>query len=391
MTTDLKIGDSFTGVIRALSNEGWGVVNAPEGRVFFVAGTWPGDEGTFQVLSLKDRYGYAQVISLEKLSTERRQQVPCPHHGFTKSSCGGCPWMLADYSAQLSRKEARLRHDLVRAGFQNVDSCVQPIWGAPSEFNYRNRAQFKTNGVQVGYVASESHTLVPIEKCLVLNDAMTMRLEHLQAQLPCADWVPVAPHRWNFIDLDEDSDCSHVLLNKRRPFRQGNTAQNQRMREWLHHLLKSELSQSVEMLELFAGSGNFTEVLLPFASKLWASEVVEVSVSQLAERFGSKVHSLKCDLFNFASVRILFRELLAQKIEFVFLDPPRDGAKIVCEDLGSLPLLKDIVYVSCDTPTLIRDLKALQKQGFQLLALQPLDLFPQTSHLENLVHLRRQL
>lgn len=71
---------------------------------------------------------------------------------------------------------------------------------------------------------------------------------------------PAPGDDWNFIDLDDQSPAEPVLLNRKQPFRQGNDAQNQWMRSWLKHALEQH-GHSHKIVELFCGSGNFTEVI----------------------------------------------------------------------------------------------------------------------------------
>ena len=71
------------------------------------------------------------------------------------------------------------------------------------------------------------------------------------------------------------------------------------------------------------------------------------------------------------------------------LDPPRDGLKIKGKLFDKKRGIKTVLYISCDLATLTRDVKFMQEQGFKIKEVQPVDMFPQTPHIEVLVHLQR--
>ena len=133
---------SFHAKVRDLSHKGLGVVDHPEGCVFFVPGVWPGDVGEFEILIQKKRYGFAKLIALQTPSLDR-VSAPCPYQGFEEGRCGGCAWMIGSYESQLKYKEHIIRHSLERAG---IKTKISPILPSANIFHYRNRAQLKTNG-----------------------------------------------------------------------------------------------------------------------------------------------------------------------------------------------------------------------------------------------------
>src|SRR5262249_26237901 len=158
----------------------------------------------------------------------------------------------------------------------NDATVIHPIKGSPQIFGYRNRAQFKTNGEALGYVAAdETKRIVDIHECLVLNEKNQGTLAALREQLPNEQWEPSDDYEWNFIEVDDGTSAKDIKLNIRLPFRQGNTAQNDFMRAWLREQL-AQLSPKDEILELFSGSGNFTECLVGHAPRIIAAEASDV-------------------------------------------------------------------------------------------------------------------
>lgn len=369
----------FEAEVRALSTDGTGVVNHPAGKVFFAPGVWPGDVAVFDIESEGPRYGYARPVEWKKKSLDR-VEAPCPHQGAGAGKCGGCPWMIGSYESQLKHKEHRVRHALARAGFE-AERIVAPIWGSPSALGYRNRAQFKSDGARLGFVEEGTNSIAEIDDCLVLNEDVRARYRALRARLPNTEWRPTEGHKWIFLELDDAmAPGEEPVLNRRRPFRQGNTAQNERMRAWLaERVPKAAAADSA--LELFAGSGNLTGALHDAGfGRILAVEVASAAMAQLRAKGWPAVETFEADLS-----KVWALEKLAQRVpdaRVLLLDPPRAGAAGVEKLASALKRLETILYVSCDTATFVRDVSALAKKGFRLEEVQPLDLFPQTSHVE---------
>jgi len=370
---------TFDGQVRGLSSEGLGIVNHPDGRVFFVAGTWPGDEGSFTITRVEKRYGYAEIASVTKTSADR-VEVPCVYQGYGPSHCGGCPWMIGSYESQLQHKEHRVRHALDRAKLINEKTDFKTIRGSEKFFAYRNRAQFKSDGARLGFVADSSHEIIDIKECLVLNEKMQSNLSGLRATLPNSAWKPVGQYQWNFLDADDDVEAQGIELNRRRPFKQGNVAQNEYMRSWLRDQV-APLKRDGRVLELFCGSGNFTSIFVDLKFKeIVAIEVAKDALEKLDAKGWPTVKTFALDLAH-----PKFMEGLATRnksTKYLFLDPPREGAKGVEKLAAGLGSLEKIFYVSCNTATFVRDASALASLGFHLSEVQAVDLFPHTSHVE---------
>ncbi len=373
------VGSIFSGKIRDLSVKGYGVVDHPDGLVFFVQGTWPGDEGEFEVIESDRRYGFAKIKKIFRKS-EHRIDAPCPHLGWERGQCGGCPWMIADYSSQLFYKKKFLDYQIKRTSLKYTDFTVHPIWGSEKIYGYRNRAQLKTDGNQVGFVSSQSRDIAPINDCIILSEKNRTTLQNARQSLPNARWQPTGDHIWNFFEIDEDVSFENIQINKRRPFLQGNSQQNLRMRDWLRdQLSRQDREQSV--LELFCGSGNFTEVIASLGfKKIIATEISEQAVAALQERKLPNVEAVAVNLESqksFSKIRAH-----AQNPEILVLDPPRTGFEDLARLTAECLSLKAIYYISCDVLTYLRDVKKLEAHGWKIKEIQPLDQFPHTTHLE---------
>lgn len=380
----------FTGEITHLSQKGLGVVkNDAEGVSYFVSGTWPGDQGEFEIIDRplnNKKYGYARLIQLIKAS-DQRQQPECAFLGSNEDACSGCPWMIARYEGQLEQKWNRLIYAMKRIGFDAGQLNVPSVHPSPHCYGYRNRFQVKTNGEKLGFVAEGSHQIVPVGGCIVLNDACRNLLQGMLVTLPRKDWLPGAGYDWNFIDLDDDLLAEHIQLNQKRPFKQGNSVQNEWMKSWLRNRLK-ENSHINKVVELFCGSGNFTEVIAESGCReITAYEASLDAIKQLRAKNLPKVDARPVDLFKPFIWKIL-RKGIADADTLV-LDPPRAGLKNMKGFFEHFVALKTIYYISCDPETFARDAWAFSKKGWKLTDIQLVDLFPHTPHVETLAEFRK--
>lgn len=373
----MNSSESFYSSVRALSQKGLGVVNHPDGRVFFVRGTWPGDAGRFSVSTSAESYDEAFLEELS-IRAPQRSSIPCPHRGERAGQCGGCPWMGIDYQAQLEAKEERVKFLLSKNQIQV--EALKAIIPSPSVWGYRNRAQFKTDGERIGYVSEGTNVLAPIESCLVLNKKMTHLLEAMKATLPNESWRPSEKFPWSYLDVDDLQGISDVVPNRRRPFRQGNHEQNLAMKRWIESSLAA-YRKDWPVLEAFCGSGNFTDALSRAGfSNILAAEVRGSAVEELRQKNLPGVRIMEVDMTQKGIWQQLVRRQPHTKI--LIVDPPREGIEKRRGIFKYLDNLQVVLYVSCEPTTWARDVKDFIQNGFKLVEVTPLDLFPHTPHVE---------
>jgi 23S rRNA (uracil1939-C5)-methyltransferase len=366
----------FQATVEHLSAQGFGTIRDSAGITYFVRSVWPGDVGVFtKTEERSDRYQFAELVSLISVSPERREN-PCPHFGIGETRCYGCPWIIANKEAQERRKVHRLRYALARVGLEAT--ALEDLWPAQNEFSYRTRAQFKTDGTQIGYAGLKGSAIAPIDTCLVLSQTLQAKLKALHARLPDPTWAPGPGYLWNFLDVDE-SDHS-LQLNRRRPFAQANALQNSRMKQWVKAQVQGEA-----VLELFCGSGNFTEVIAEEKRRIYAFEVGAEATFELQKKALPGVTVRRLDLYKSSSVAAL----ADLPVSTLLVNPPRAGLLNLYRLTRLNRSIRSVVYISCDVQTLATDLKKLSLQGFHISILQPLDQMPQTPHLEVLVRLDR--
>jgi len=399
LASDLNL--VFEGTVRGISGEGLGVVESPSKKIYFVAGAWPGDRIEVQVTESTSRYGYGKLTKLIEASVDR-VEAPCEHQGWGESRCGGCPWMIGSYESQLRHKEHRLKHMLERSHVLDEKTVLRPIQPSPKIFGYRNRAQLKSDGSKLGFMEVGTKSIVDVKNCHVLSAPNQQTLSALRSSLPNSTWTPQKGHTFVKLEIDDTIEASEVVVNKRQIFQQANDEQNNYMKDWLRSWLarwQADGKLGQHALELFSGSGNFTRVLLEFFApkgRVAAAEWKGDALDKLRAQELSGLEIVESDLFR-PGVWAMIRERLENKgikiaeLNFLFLDPPRDGLKFRHGLMAEFPAIDSIAYVSCDMATLARDLQYFREKGFRVAEVVPVDQFPHTSHLEVLCALERNV
>lgn len=380
---DIAIGEVFTATVKDLASDGRGVVEHPAGRTVFVPGVWLHEEVEVKVIGLKGRVAFGENLKIITTSDQRIDAL-CPHHGINSGDCGGCPWLFVDYSSQLQQKQLRVEKSFARL---QVAKAIKPIIASPKHAGYRNRAQFKTDGEKIGFMSAQSNHLANIDDCIILSEKNRNTFRDLKRQLPNKDWAPKKRNTYTTLDIDETISADQVSVNQRLPFMQANSDQNNAMKAWLANHLES-LPKESEVLELFCGAGNFTEVIAAsHVGRATAVEVSQASVAQLNEKALPNVSSLVKNLFDEAE----FNQALyaAKNANVLVLDPPRDGLKVLGNLFAKKSQIKHVFYISCDLATLTRDLAVFQENKFKIKDVQPIDQFPNTPHIECLVYLKK--
>lgn len=374
---------SFVAEVRDLTSDGRAVVSRPDGKVFFVKGAWLGERALIKPVSSKGKIGFAVVEQMIEPSPARHPSL-CEHHGFSSSDCGGCPWAFVNYEAQWNAKRARVSQALQR--LQPESAVEVEVLMADEPWGYRNRMQFKTDGKRLGFFGAGSNQLVDVRDCPVLSPTNRDTLKALRGTLPNKKWSSDKRRgkRWSTLHVDESLE--QVSVDTRLPFRQANDAQNARMLQWLEQVVRSFDTQ-VNVLELFAGNGNLTQILARHGHSVTAVEADIASVREIEERGLANVKTQTCDLFQEKQVEALVGSVVSAEV--LVMDPPREGMELTPILVKGLPHLNKVVSISCDVATWARDCGALIDGGFSFTRVTVLDMFPQTPHVEILSVLER--
>jgi 23S rRNA (uracil1939-C5)-methyltransferase len=381
----------LTLLIEGLAAGGDGVAHGPDGRVVFVPFTAPGDRVRVAIGLRRARFMKGEVLELLEAGPGRTDPL-CPVFGV----CGGCDWQHLAYQTQLEAKRTILRDAIERIAHLPVPERFS-FRPSPSPYAYRSRARVSAERGRVGFKRRRSHAVCATARCPVLVPALDEPLARLAAE------PPQATGEWELSAGSDGSTCVAPLpvrdsgawvdvdvLGERLRVSAGSFLQaNAALREPLASAVAEAAGHGALCLELFAGAGLFTLSLARRFERLVAVESNPGAVADLEE--------------NLAAAGLGEIEIVAQAVEEAFeggtlaslrpdavvLDPPRGGLEPAARERLPRLAAPRVVYVSCDPATLARDVAVLADRGYELVALEGFDLFPQTAHVEAVACLRR--
>ena len=389
---DQKMSASLLVTIERILPGGVGLAHA-EGKTVFVSLAAAGDKARIRIDREQGNLLFASIVEIIEPSPERIEP-PCPYFG----RCGGCDFQQLTYEAQLKAKAEIIRDCLHRIA--HVELPQVSVVPSPTHWHYRARATWQLDPDQqtLGYYERSSRRVCDVVECAVLVPPLQKTLENLRsnqfqnipADLKHLDvvygdgGVSLAPSfdRFQTTELSLKVDEETYSYNAEAFF--------QVNQELLPYLLQCALANATgeTALDLYCGVGLFT---LPLARRF--KKVVGVEANSVATRFARR-NLQNARLSNSsiitASVADWVRSVSVKRESFdhVLLDPPRAGAEsAVIKGIVELAPSR-IVYVSCDPATLARDLKKLVAQGFEVESVTGFDMFPQTHHVETVVHLK---
>lgn len=392
MDKKYKVGDLLDLQVEKIVPRGFGLAFA-EGLTVFVSLAVSGDKLRVRLEEVKGKTAFAEIDKVLERS-EHRVEPPCEYFG----SCGGCDFQQMNYAAQLAAKVGIIRdclHRIAKIEYEGEISIIP----SPDEFAYRLRAQWHadTNKKQIGYYRRNSRDLVDIEKCLVLAPELNNELAAMRRELPWETFVAnkfqidaaagsngsVSIHSDELAEPAEEIGISafgEKFTLTAHSFFQGN-------RSMIEKLVETAIGDANggTALDLYCGVGLFT---LPLARRFASVIGVEESEEaiEFANRNAENAGLTNVDLYP-ANVRDYLASDEAAKADFVLLDPPRAGTEK--ETIMNLMRLetKCISYVACEPSVLARDLKRFVENGYKIDSITALDMFPQTHHVETVVHL----
>ncbi|MCI4412249.1 MAG: methyltransferase domain-containing protein [Thiotrichales bacterium] len=413
--------------IHDMSHDGRGVGKI-EGKTVFVTGALLDEVVEAQIVHQKSQYFEAKVTKVISPSADRIEPA-CQHFGV----CGGCQLQHISATGQMQFKQNQLARSLVKAGIDTGNTeWLTPL--TAEAWHYRRRARWAINRQgQLCFRAIGGKQLVAIEDCPQLSSAVNALFHKVKvglAQLPymgiseieclaigeTAIVLSTNQHwrdshaaiwsKWctsngiNGLAIQSSARVADltVLMPCRLTYQldgiqfnftadqfiQTHETINQRMvalaKDWL------AASKTDKVLELFCGMGNFSLPIAQTAQSLLGLELNHQSITTAKEN-ATLNH---VDNVVFAQADLFAEDWLCPAgFSHVLLDPPRDGAAVVCGRLAKNKTVKRIVYVSCHPATLARDIVGLQKAKFKLEKMVLIDQFPQSYHVEAMALLVR--
>ena len=372
----LTVGARITLTVSDIAFGGEGVARWND-FVVFVPFVLVGEEVEGEITEVKRSFARARLVQVRKASAERVAPA-CRYFG----ECGGCQYQHLAYPAQLALKRKQIADVLERVGRFAV-AVVDPVVPCPQPYGYRNRIMVRSQwdkfkqGLNVGFIRHDNRLVVDIEECRIAEPVLNEQLREVRAHPPPKGGLKVvlrvASEDW---EVPRDS------------FFQNNFFLAPRLVEAVRERLRD--SGVRHLVDAYCGVGFFSVELADSVESFVGVELDAMAI-RAARRNAARRGRLNGE---FVAGRVedelpgLWQRFTAAATALI-LDPPRKGcpAPSLCRVREAGPA--QILYVSCHPATLARDLNILCADGvYELVRVVPLDLFPQTQHVECVADLR---
>ena len=374
-----------------------------DGKAHFVAGALPGEVVAVRVTEDRGSWARAELIEIVEPSPDRRDP-PCPHADV----CGGCQWQFFDIDRQRATKRSTVIGQLEHLG-RIVDPVVHPTRSAGPDLRYRNRMDFHVIDGRPALMRARSNDMVPLEVCLLLEpgladvfdrlgaldgvDRLTLRTgirTGTEVAIVAGD-IPEHAATWGIdVAVDTGDGPSAAIGDPRLAeivdgvhfeipltgFFQNNTWGADVLVELVGNA--AELSEHETMLDAYAGVGLFGATVGRGAEFVVGIDTGRASIDAARRNLAGagvshhyRTGSVTGDI-----------ESLDAYWDVAVVDPPRKGLGERGVDAVTSTMPRRVVYVSCDPASLSRDARHLTANGYRFVEATPVDLFPQTYHVE---------
>jgi 23S rRNA (uracil1939-C5)-methyltransferase len=402
--------------IDAMAHGGEGI-GRYDGRAIFVPYSIPGE--TIRATITKDHRRYARARLVEVLEPSPARVKPqCPFFGPGK--CGGCQWQHIAYDVQSRIKGLVVRDQFQRVGKFDNPPILEPI---PDKVGwaYRNHALFRTSSEgHLGFLSSQSHSVYPVDSCMILHPLLNGLIQSLDMVYPDLEWLEMRVGTSTreimllLQTIDEEPPSLQVdfpisivqichddavapligldyIMEKIREksFRISATSFFQVNILQANHLVDlvleaAEPRGTETILDAYCGVGLFTAFL---ADQVQHITGIEINPSAVADALHNLAFANNVEIVEGAVQDVLPE--LDTEYNTVIVDPPRTGLERYALDALGKRNADRFIYISCDPATLARDVRRLERWGYVLEWIQPVDMFPQTYHIENIALLIR--
>jgi 23S rRNA (uracil1939-C5)-methyltransferase len=375
-----------------------GAVAHDNGRTLFLDYGLPGERVIAELDRERAGVFFGRVTRVVE-AAEHRVAPRCQYFG----ECGGCQWQHIDYREQLEMKRRIVVEQLRRAG-RFDDPPVGATVGAEDPWGYRNHVRFtaKARG-EIGFVRRGTHRFLRIDRCEIADPWINDLLPRLQGHgsgmhqvairrgvntgevLIQPDISVIAPDISGQPKHYHEELLGHRFRVSSASFFQTNTPQAEKLIRLVRERLDPQPDET--LADAYAGVGTFAVILAPYVKRVIAIEESAAAADDAAVNLEGSPNIE----YHKGKVEDVLPSI-DERIDCLILDPPRVGAHpgAISAVLRARP--SRIVYVSCDPSTLARDLRLLAdgdgEARYELVEVTPVDMFPQTYHIECVATLR---
>ena len=371
-------------------------------KVVFVPKTIVDDIVDIKIMIEKKKYSIAKVNEIINPS-KLRIPFKCPYFDI----CGGCSLQNVEYRIELEYKLQKINNLLKK---NKIDYQVKDIIKSAKRYNYRNKVSLKIEDNIIGYYEKDTHNIVEINKCFLLNDAINDVIDdlprlsiingsviirsNLKGELLLIIYTDklnkdgikylVNKHRISGIVLNDKSIFgSDFLVDKIDDYKfkisyNSFFQVNPYICKELFKIVKDYTKNANNLIDLYSGVGTLSIVAKENASSVLGVEIIDNAA------INAKTNAMLNGVSNISFIASDTNKIISylEGKDFVIVDPPRSGlTSKVIEGIKKYQV-KNILYVSCDPNTLMRDLNLLLTD-YKIIEFKLLDMFPNTYHVES--------
>lgn len=371
-------------------------------KVVFVPKTIVDDIVNIKIMSEKKKYSIAKVNEIINPS-KLRIPFKCPYFDI----CGGCSLQNVEYRIELEYKLQKINNLLKK---NKIDYQVKDIIKSAKRYNYRNKVSLKIEDNIIGYYEKDTHNIVEINKCFLLNDAINDVIDdlprlsiingsviirsNLKGELLLIIYTDklnkdgikylVNKHRISGIVLNDKCIFgSDFLVDKIDDYKfkisyNSFFQVNPYICKELFKIVKDYTKDANNLIDLYSGVGTLSIVAKENASSVLGVEIIDNAA------INAKTNAMLNGVSNISFIASDTNKIISylEGKDFVIVDPPRSGlTSKVIEGIKKYQV-KNILYVSCDPNTLMRDLNLLLTD-YKIIEFKLLDMFPNTYHVES--------
>lgn len=372
----LRSGDSITLDIQDLAFGGEGVGRVEE-FVIFVPFVIPGERVVAEITEVKKNFARAKLREVVKPAPERVQPA-CRYFG----ACGGCQYQHIDYPAQLALKHKQITDLFERIG-KFPRAAIAPVIPCPVSYGYRNRIMIRSQWnkpeqkLNIGFVRADCGLVEDITECQIAEPALNQEILRVRANPPPKGGIKlvlrVPPEDWE-VPPSSFFQNNFFLLPK--------------LIDTVRGFLTAAGTR--HLVDLYCGVGFFGIELAADVNSFTGVELDKLAIK--AARKNAEQRGIANGEFIAAAVEEILPSLVGKFTAAdttVLLDPPRKGCWPATLELLRQIRPAQVIYVSCHPATMARDLNVLcESDVFRLESVAPLDMFPQTQHVECVADLR---
>ncbi|OSS42085.1 RNA methyltransferase, TrmA family [Desulfurella amilsii] len=332
-------------------------------KIIFIPFTIQGEKVKIKITKEKKDYILGEVVTIIEDSKNRKKPF-CKYFGI----CGGCHYQHIHYSEQLNIKSQILKNILKRIG--NITAENVNVIKTKQTF-YRHRVKFQKKDEKIGFFKQNSNDFLEIDFCPILEKQINHYIKnHKESNIEIDSFSKLTTKKGDTLKLDLSFIAQDTYLEyEMGSFTQVNLHANKELVNIVTSLVDND-----NVLEAFCGIGNFTIPLGLFGHSVDAFEIDKIAIKKLqqnAQRLSLKINANRCDLNKPLHYK--------KPIGTIILDPPRSGSPSLMNFINEKKP-KKIIYVSCEPPTLARDISMLKNYSLEKIFL--VDMFANTYHFE---------